>query len=110
MKLFAMKYYLVLLAGLGFTFESFSQASLYQTSPQQALDRASILYDQQYFAASLLDNNQLFTLGLTATQKKQAALQQALSALQLERPDGLGLVKQFIQDYSGEPSVAPAAT
>jgi tetratricopeptide (TPR) repeat protein len=109
MKLFAMKYYLVLLAGLGFTLESFSQASLYQTSPQQALDRAAILYDQQSFAASLLDNNQLFTSGLTATQKKQAALQQALSALQLERPDGLGLVKQFIQDYAGEPSVAPAA-
>lgn len=109
MKLIAMKYYLVLLAGLGLTLESFSQSSLYQTSPQQALDRAANLYDQQSFAASLLDNNQLFLSGLAATQKRQVALLQALSALQLERPDGLGLVKQFIQDYPGEPSVAAAA-
>ncbi len=103
-----MKYYLVLLAGLGFTLESFSQASLYQTSPQLALDRASILYDQQAFAANLYDNTQLLASGLTGSQKKQAALQQALSAMQLERPDGIGLVKQFTQDYAGDPSVARA--
>ena len=104
-----MKYYLVLLAGLGFTLESFSQASLYQTSPQLALDRAAILYDQQAFAASFSDYSQLLERNLSGSQKKQAALQQALSALQTERPDGLGLVKQFIQDYAGEPSVAYAA-
>lgn len=104
-----MKYYLVLLAGLVFTFESFSQSSLYQTSPQQALDRAAILYDQQAFAASLQDNSQLLDLNLSVAQKKQAALYQALSALQLERPDGLGLVKQFIQENAGEPTVAHAA-
>jgi tetratricopeptide (TPR) repeat protein len=104
-----MKYYLVLLAALGFTLESFSQSSLYQTSPQLALDRAAILYDQQSFAASLFDNTQLLATDLSGSQKKQAALQQALSALQLERPDGLGFVKQFIHDYAGEPSVAAAA-
>jgi tetratricopeptide (TPR) repeat protein len=104
-----MKYYLVLLAGLGFTLESFSQSSLYQTSPQQALDRSTVLFNQQAFAASLFDNAQLLSSDLAFSQKKQAALQQALSALQLERPDGLGLVKQFIQDYAGEPSVASAS-
>lgn len=104
-----MKYYLVLLAGLGFTLESFSQSSLYQTSPQQALDRSTVLFNQQAFAASLFDNAQLLTSDLAYSQKKQATLQQALSALQLERPDGLGLVKQFIQDYAGEPSVASAS-
>ena len=104
-----MKYYLVLLAGLGFTLESFSQSSLYQTSPQPVLDRAAILYDQQAFAASFYDNTQLLAKDLTGSQKKQAALQQALSALQMDRPDGLGLVKQFVQDYAGEPSVAHAA-
>ncbi len=104
-----MKYYLVLLAGLGFTLESFSQSSLYQTSPQQALDRSTVLFNQQVFAASLFDNAQLLTSDLAYSQKKQATLQQALSALQLDRGDGLGLVKQFIQEYAGEPSVAPAA-
>lgn len=104
-----MKYYLVLLAGLGFSIESFSQSSLYQTSPQQALDRAAVLYDQLAFAASLQDNVQLLDLNLGVSQKKQAELYQALSALQLERPDGLGLVKQFIQENAGEPAVAHAA-
>ena len=104
-----MKYYLVLLAGLGFTLESFSQSSLYQTSPQPVLDRAAILYDQQAFAASFYDNTHLLATDLSGSQKKQAALQQALAALQIGRPDGLGLVKQFIQDYAGEPSVAYAA-
>ncbi|MBM3425555.1 MAG: tetratricopeptide repeat protein, partial [Bacteroidetes bacterium] len=104
-----MKYYLVLLAGLGFSIESFSQSSLYQTSPQQALDRAAVLYDQLAFAASLQDNVQLLDLNLGVSQKKQAELYQALSALQLERPDGLGLVKQFIQENAGEPAVVHAA-
>lgn len=104
-----MKYYLVLLAGLGFSIESFSQSSLYQTSPQQALDRAAVLYDQLAFAAILQDNVQLLDLNLGVSQKKQAELFQALSALQLERPDGLGLVKQFIQENVGEPAVAHAA-
>ncbi|MCM0041891.1 MAG: tetratricopeptide repeat protein [Algoriphagus sp.] len=104
-----MKYYLVLLAGLVFTLESFSQSSLYQTSSQQALDRATILFNQQVFAASLLDNAQLITSDLSYSQKKQATLQQSLSSLQMERPDGLGLVKQFVQDYAGDLSVAHAA-
>jgi tetratricopeptide (TPR) repeat protein len=104
-----MKYYLVLLAGLGFTLESFSQSSLYQTSPQLALDRAASLYDQQVFASSFQEHTQLLAMDLSGSQKKQAALYQALSAMQSERADGLGLVKQFIQDYSGQPSVAYAA-
>ena len=78
-----MKYYLVLLAGLGFTLESFSQSSLYQTSPQPVLDRAAILYDQQAFAASFYDNTHLVATDLSGSQKKQAALQQALAALQM---------------------------
>ena len=105
-----MKYFLVLLAGLGLTLESFAQSSLYQSSSQQGLDRAVILYEQQLFAASLYENNQLLSTVLDLSQQKQAELQRALSALQLERPDGLGLIKKFIQDYAGQPSVARAAT
>ena len=105
-----MKYFLVLLAGLGLSLESYSQSSLYQSSSQRGLDRAASLYDQQLFAANLYDNNRLLATGLDLTQQKQAELQRALSALQLERPDGLGLIKKFIQDYAGQPSVARAAT
>ncbi|MDA1269393.1 MAG: tetratricopeptide repeat protein [Bacteroidetes bacterium] len=105
-----MKYFLVLLAGLVFTLESFSQSSLYQSSSQLGIDLAESLYDQQLFAASLYDNNQLLATGLNLPQQKQAELQRALSALQLERPDGLGLIKKFVQDYAGQPAVASAAT
>jgi hypothetical protein len=41
-----MKYYLVLLAGLGLSAEAFSQSTLYQTSPQQALDYHLELFDK----------------------------------------------------------------
>ena len=105
-----MKYFLVLVAGLGLTLESFAQSSLYQSSAQFTLDRAASLHDQQLFAASLYENNQLLSTGLDLSQQKQAELQRALSALQLERPDGLGLIKKYIQDYAGQPSVASAAT
>ncbi len=105
-----MKYFLVLLAGLGLSLESYSQSSLYQSSSQQGLDLASSLYDQQLFAANLYDNNRLLATGLNLTQQKQAELQRALSALKLERPDGLGLIKRFIEDYAGQPAVATAAT
>lgn len=104
-----MKYYLVLLVGLGFTLESFSQSSLYQRSTQQGLDLAANLFEQQIFAANLYDNSKLLARGLNLSQQKQAELQRALSALQLNRPDGLGLIKKFIQDYSGQPEVATAA-
>ena len=105
-----MKYFLVLLAGLGLSLESYSQSSIYQSSSQQSLDQASSLYDQQLFAANLYENNRLLATGLDLSQQKQAELQRALSALQLERPDGLGLIKRFIEDYAGQPAVATAAT
>ena len=104
-----MKYFLVLLAGLGFTLESFAQSSLYQSSSQQGLDRATNLYEQQLFAANLYDNNKLLASGLDLSKQKQAELQRALSALQLDRPDGLGLIKKFVQDYEGQPEGATAA-
>ena len=105
-----MKYFLVLLAGLGLSLESYSQSSLYQSSSQQSLDRAASLYNQKLFAANLYDNNRLLATGLDFTQQKQAELQRALSALQLDRPDGLGLIKKFVEDYTGQPAVATAAT
>jgi hypothetical protein len=77
-----MKYFLVLLAGLGFALESFAQSSLYQSSSQLGLDRATNLYEQQLFAANLYDNNKLLASGLDLSQQKQAELQLALSALQ----------------------------
>uniref|UniRef100_UPI004048932F tetratricopeptide repeat protein n=1 Tax=Algoriphagus sp. TaxID=1872435 RepID=UPI004048932F len=104
-----MKYYLVLFAGLGFTMNSFAQSSLYQTSPQAILDHARSLYDQEVFAATFFDNAQLLTSDLPIFQQKQAELHRALAAIQLEREDGLGLLKAFCQDYAGQPAVVYAA-
>ena len=70
-----MKYFLVLLAGLGLSLESYSQSSLYQSSSQHGLDLAASLYDQQLFAANLYDNNRLLATGLDLSQQKQAELQ-----------------------------------
>ena len=103
-----MKYYLVLLAGLGLTVESFSQSTLYQTGQQQALDYHFELFDKQLFSASLYDNARLLSESLTDEQRKNAQLNRAMSALQLESPDGPGLMKAYIFDHGNHPTVATA--
>lgn len=103
-----MKYYLVLLAGLGLSLDAFSQSTLYQTSPQQPLDHQLELFDKQLFSGALYDNTRLLNEDLTDEQKKSAELHRAMSALQIESPDGPGLMKSYIYDNGNHPSVTSA--
>jgi len=103
-----MKYYLVLLAGLGMSVDAFSQSTLYQTSSQQALDYQLELFDKQLFSASLYDNSGLLSQKLTSEQQKSVELHRAMAALQIESPDGPGLMKAYILDHGNHPSVATA--
>ncbi|GAA0877149.1 hypothetical protein GCM10009119_01170 [Algoriphagus jejuensis] len=103
-----MKYYLVLLAGLGIGGDAFSQSTLYQTSPQQTLDYNLELFDKQLFSASLYDNSRLISQELNGEQQKSAELHRAMAALNIESPDGPGLMKTYIYDHGNHPSVATA--
>ncbi len=103
-----MKHYLVLLACLGIGVEAFSQSTLYQTSPQQVLDHQLELFDKQLFSATLYDNSRLLNQNLTGEQQKSAELHRAMAALQLESPDGPGLMKSYILDHGKHPSVTTA--
>lgn len=103
-----MKYYLVLLAGLGWSLDAFSQSTLYQTSPQYPLDHQLELFDKQLFSAALYDNTRVLQEDLTSEQEKSAELSRAKSALQLESPDGPGLMKSYIYENGNHPSVTAA--
>ncbi len=103
-----MKYHLVLLASLGLSVEAFSQSTLYQTSPQKTLDHNLELFDKQLYAASLYDNTRLIGTNLNSEQGKSAELHRAMAALQLESPDGPGLMKTYIYDHGNHPSVTTA--
>ncbi|WP_192349568.1 tetratricopeptide repeat protein [Algoriphagus sp. Y33] len=103
-----MKYHLVLLAGLGLSLEAYSQSTLYQTSPQQKLDHNLALFDKQLFSASIYDNTRLLEESVNSGQAKAAELNRAMAALQLESPDGAGLMKKYIYDHGNDPSVTTA--
>ena len=103
-----MKYYLALLAGLVFCGEAFPQSTLYQTSPQHALDYHLELFDKELFAASSFENSRLLNHTLSGEQQKSAELHRAMAALQLESPDGPGLMKAYIFDHGNHPSVTTA--
>ncbi|WP_296705487.1 tetratricopeptide repeat protein, partial [Algoriphagus sp.] len=103
-----MKYYLVLLAGLGLSLDAFSQSTLFQTSPQYPLDHQLELFDKQLFSATLYDNTRLLSKDLTEEQKKSTELYRAMSALQLESPDGPGLMKSYIYENGNHPTVTSA--
>lgn len=103
-----MRYYLTLLVGLGLSMEAFSQSTLYQTSPQFPLDHNLELFDKQLFSASLFDNTQLLDKNLTSEQVKSVELHRAMAALQIESPDGPGLMKSYILDNGSHPSVTTA--
>ncbi|HSF52567.1 MAG TPA: tetratricopeptide repeat protein, partial [Algoriphagus sp.] len=103
-----MKHYLVLLAGLGMSVDAFSQSTLYQTSTQQALDYHLELFDKQLFSTSLYDNSRLLDQPLSGEQQKSAELHRAMSALQIESPDGPGLMKTYIYDHGNHPTVTTA--
>lgn len=103
-----MKYYLVLLAGLGMSVDAFSQSTLYQTSTQQALDYNLELFDKQLFSTSLYDNSRLIKQNLSGEQQKSAELHRAMAALEIESPDGPGLMKTYIADHGNHPTVTTA--
>ncbi|SEF64640.1 tetratricopeptide repeat protein [Algoriphagus boritolerans] len=103
-----MKNYLVLLAGLVISTDVFSQSTLYQTSSQQALDYNLELFDKQLFSASLYDNSRLLNQNLNSEQQKSATLHQAMAALEIESPDGPGLMKSYIFENGNHPTVATA--
>lgn len=103
-----MKHYLVLLAGLVISADAFSQSTLYQTSPQQALDYHLELFDKQLFSTSLYDNSRLLNQNLTSEQQKSAELHRAMAALEIESPDGAGLMKSYILDNGNHPTVTTA--
>lgn len=103
-----MRYYLVLLAGLGWSVEAFSQSTLYQTRPQQELDSHLELMDKQLFAAAIFDNTRLLNQSLNSEQNKSAELNRAMAALEIESPDGPGLMKAYILDHGNHPTVTTA--
>lgn len=103
-----MKYHLVLLASLGLSLEAYSQSSLYQTSPQQKLDHNLELFEKQLFSASIYDNTRLLDKPVNSGQAKNAELNRAMAALQVESPGGAGLMKSYIYDHGNDPSVTTA--
>jgi len=103
-----MKYHLVLLASLGICLEVNAQSTVYQNSPQRSLDEQLELFDKQLFSASLIDNQQIQLLPLSSEQSRSGKLHAAMSALQLESPDGPGLMKSYILENGNHPTVATA--
>lgn len=103
-----MRYYLMLFVSLGLSMEAFTQSTLHQTSPQFPLDHNLELFDKQLFSASLFDNTQLLDKNLNSEQKKSIELHRAMAALQIESPDGPGLMKSYIIDNGTHPSVTTA--
>ena len=103
-----MKYYLVLFLNLALLAEVWAQSTLYQSSPQNSLDHALELFDKELFAGSLYDHSASLQLPLNFEQNKSAELYRAISALELESPNGPGLMKTYILDNGNHPSVATA--
>lgn len=103
-----MKYHLVILASLGLSIEAFSQSTLYQTQSQRPLDEQFELFDKQLFSAVLLNFQEVENVDFSDGQQKAEALLAAKSALNLEAPNGPGLMKAYIQDNGNHPSVNSA--
>ena len=105
-----MKYYLALLVGLCFSLTSYYQSYLYQSGPQQSVDRQLDLMDKQLFSASLYDAERLLAELSTGPLAQASELNWAISALQLGRPDGVGAMQAYLTDHKGHPSTAIAAS
>ncbi|WP_332910589.1 tetratricopeptide repeat protein [Algoriphagus boritolerans] len=61
-----------------------------------------------FFSASLYDNSRLLNQNLNSEQQKSATLHQAMAALEIESPDGPGLMKSYIFENGNHPTVATA--
>ena len=104
-----MKYCLVLLFGLSYVAQSFSQSSLYQNSAQRVLDEQRNFLEEHLFSTSFYEHSRLLTNPLPSPLQEEAALGRAISSLQLDRADGEGLMKQFLRDYPNHPKASEAA-
>lgn len=103
-----MKIYLVLFFSGLLCSNLFAQSTRYQTSTQRNLDHSLDLFDKELFSASLYDHSKVISSSNTYDQKYTAELHRAISALELESPDGAGLMKSYILDNPNHPSVATA--
>ncbi|NVJ86075.1 MAG: tetratricopeptide repeat protein [Algoriphagus sp.] len=103
-----MRYYLVLVASLGLTWQAAAQSSLYQTSSQRLLDDQASFFQKQLFSASLLESQKVDAEGFSSDQLRFGKLKAAQSALELESPDGVGLMKSYILENRDHPSVNDA--
>lgn len=103
-----MKIYLVLFFSGLVCSNIFAQSTLYQTSTQRKLDHALNLFDKELFAACLYDHAEIIQSSQNYDQRYTAELNRAISALELESPDGAGLMKAYILDNPNHPSVATA--
>ncbi len=103
-----MKYYLVLLAIIGLSANTYSQSGLYQTSDQKSIDHSLELFEKQLFSASLYDNTRVLDQPVSGEQSKSAELHRAMAALEVESPDGAGLMKRYIFENGNHPTVTTA--
>ena len=104
-----MKNCLFTLLGLGISLNVSAQSTLYQSGSQVLLDQNLEFFDKQLFSASSFENSRLLRqANLSGEQQKSAELHRAMSALELESPDGPGLMKAYILDHGKHPSVATA--
>ncbi|TDK48170.1 tetratricopeptide repeat protein [Algoriphagus formosus] len=103
-----MKYCLVLFAVLGFSVQVLAQSTLYQTGEQRFLDDQTAFFEKQLFSASLYESEKVSSKDNYFDQSRAARLLAAQSALELESPDGVGLMKSYILDNGKHPSVATA--
>ena len=78
-----MKYCLVLLFGLSYVAQSFSQSSLYQNSAQRVLDEQRNFLEEHLFSTSFYEHSRLLTNPLPSPLQEEAALGRAISSLQL---------------------------
>jgi tetratricopeptide (TPR) repeat protein len=98
----------MLFLSIGFSLDAIAQSSRYQSSNQQTLDHNLELFDKQFFSASLYDNTRLLDQPISSEQYKSTEFHRATAALQLESPDGLGLMKSYILTNGNHPSVVTA--
>jgi len=103
-----MKTYLVLFFSCLTAANVLAQSTLYQTSTQRTLDNSLLLFEKDLFAGSLYDHTKVLELNPNYDQKYTSDLHRAISALELESPDGSGLMKSYILENPDHPSVATA--
>ncbi|WP_194775602.1 tetratricopeptide repeat protein [Pararhodonellum marinum] len=104
-----MKKSLLVLGLLGLTWSGWAQSSIYQTGPYIGFDDSFELYDKNLFGASRYEFEHLKNRPLTYTMRGEADFYHAVSALELDHPNGVGLLTDFMEVYANEPKANDAA-